>query len=103
MSGRAIGLPGPCPCELSHHPISHGVSAMADRVLVTGGLGYLGSVLCEHLLDAGYRVAALDNLMYGTGQQGPYHLCASAAFDFIKGDVRDEDTMRAALQNSDII
>src|SRR5438876_8171890 len=81
----------------------NGAGSMAERVLVTGVLGYLGSILCEHLLDAGYRVAALDNLMYGTGQQGLYHLCANAAFDFIKGDVRDEDTMRAALQNSDII
>ena len=76
---------------------------MAERVLVTGGLGYLGSILCEHLLDAGYRVAALDNLMYGTGQQGLYHLCSNSAFDFIKGDVRDEDTMRTALQSADIV
>ena len=42
---------------------------MAQRVLVTGGLGYIGSILCEHLLDAGFRVTALDNLMYGAGQQ----------------------------------
>lgn len=76
---------------------------MSECVLVTGGLGYLGSILCEHLLDAGYRVTALDNLMYGTGQQGLYHLCANPDFDFIKGDVRDEDTMRAALKNADAI
>ena len=51
-----------------------------QRVLVTGGLGYLGSVACEHLLAAGYQVTALDNLMYGNGQ-GLYHLCANPAFD----------------------
>ena len=76
---------------------------MSERILVTGGLGYLGSILCEHLLDAGYRVTALDNLMYGTGQQGLYHLCANPDFDFVKGDVREEDTMRAALKNADAI
>lgn len=76
---------------------------MAERVLVTGGLGYLGSIVCEHLLDAGYRVAALDNLMYGTGQQGLYHLCANPEFDFLKGDVRDEDTMRSALKSADVV
>lgn len=76
---------------------------MAERILVTGGLGYLGSVLCEHLLDAGFEVTALDNLMYGAGQQGLYHLCANPAFDFIKGDVRDEELMRSALRRTDII
>ena len=72
-------------------------------ILVTGGLGYLGSIVCEHLLDAGFRVTALDNLLYASGQQGLYHLCASPAFDFIKGDVRDEATMRAALRGADIV
>ncbi len=44
---------------------------MDKRVLVTGGLGYLGSILCEHLLAAGlHRVQAVDYLMYGVGQQG---------------------------------
>ncbi len=52
---------------------------MDTRVLVTGGLGYLGSILCEHLLDAGCRVQAVDNLMYGVGQQGLFHLCATPA------------------------
>src|SRR5438552_9518710 len=76
---------------------------MADRVLVTGGLGYLGSILCEHLLDAGYHVTALDNLMYGAGQQGLYHLCANPPFDFVKGDVRDEQAMQSALRRADIV
>jgi nucleoside-diphosphate-sugar epimerase len=76
---------------------------MAERVLVTGGLGYLGSIICEHLLDAGFEVTALDNLMYGTGQQGLYHLCASPAFDFVKGDVRDEKLMQTVLRRADII
>jgi len=76
---------------------------MVERVLVTGGLGYLGSILCEHLLQAGFRVCALDNLMYGMGQQGLFHLCASPAFDFIKGDVRDEATMRSAVRQADVI
>src|SRR5215831_20568655 len=76
---------------------------MSERVLVTGGLGYLGSVVCEHLLGAGFRVKAVDNLMYGTGQQGLFHLCARPAFDFIKGDVRDEKVMKGALKGADVI
>jgi nucleoside-diphosphate-sugar epimerase len=69
---------------------------------VTGGLGYLGSIACEHLLAAGYRVTALDNVMYGAGQ-GVYHLCANPDFDFVRGDVRDESTMRAALKDADAV
>jgi nucleoside-diphosphate-sugar epimerase len=76
---------------------------MAERVLVTGGLGYLGSILCEHLLASGFQVTAFDNLMYGTGQQGLFHLCANASFDFVKGDVRDESQMQAALRRADIV
>lgn len=76
---------------------------MSQRVLVTGGLGYLGSVLCEHLLDAGFRVKAVDNLLYGQGQQGLFHLCAHPGFDFVKGDVRDESLMKGAVKDADVI
>jgi nucleoside-diphosphate-sugar epimerase len=76
---------------------------MSQRVLVTGGLGYLGSVLCEHLLDAGFRVKAVDNLLYGQGQQGLFHLCAHPEFDFVKGDVRDESLMKGAVKDADVI
>jgi nucleoside-diphosphate-sugar epimerase len=75
---------------------------MSERVLVTGGLGYVGSILCEHLLAAGSRVTALDNVTYGTGQ-GLYHLCSHAGFDFVKGDVRDAAVMREALRQADVV
>jgi nucleoside-diphosphate-sugar epimerase len=74
---------------------------MTARVLVTGAAGYLGSVLCEHLLDAGYRVTALDSLMYG--QNCLFHLCANPAFDFIEGDVRNEDLMQRLIKDADVI
>src|SRR5262249_4586864 len=54
-------------------------------------------------LAAGFQVTALDNLMYGTGQQGLYHLCADPAFEFVKGDVRDKALMRALLRDADVV
>jgi nucleoside-diphosphate-sugar epimerase len=78
-------------------------NVMTTRVLVTGGLGYLGSILCEHLLDASYTVTALDNLLYGRGEQGLNHVCAHPSFDFIRGDVRDQGCMERALKNADVV
>lgn len=71
------------------------------RVLVTGGAGYLGSVLCEHLLNAGYQVVVIDNLMYQ--QQGLFHLCANPHFEFVRGDVRDEAMMRNLVKQADVL
>ncbi|MFO0964564.1 MAG: NAD(P)-dependent oxidoreductase [Gemmataceae bacterium] len=73
------------------------------NILVTGGLGYLGSILCEHLLAAGHGVLAVDNLMYGAGQQGLFHLCANSRFRFEKGDVRDETLMRRLVRQADVV
>lgn len=72
-----------------------------QQVLVTGGAGYIGSVLCEHLLDKGYRVTVVDNLMY---RQTPlFHLCHNTSFDFVFGDVRDEKLMLNLIKNVDVI
>lgn len=74
---------------------------MTTHVLVTGAAGYLGSILCERLLAAGYRVTGVDNLLYG--QQGPFHLCANKAFDFHCGDVRDERLIKSVVSKADVI
>jgi nucleoside-diphosphate-sugar epimerase len=74
---------------------------MNIHVVVTGGAGYLGSVLCEHLLDVGIRVTAIDSLMYQ--QKSLFHLCANPDFDFVCGDVRDEALMRRYVKQADVI
>lgn len=74
---------------------------MSKRVLVTGAAGYLGSILCEHLLARGYRVIAVDNLMYGFA--GLFHLCANDQFEFIRGDARDQALMRRLVKDADIL
>lgn len=74
---------------------------MNERVLITGGAGYLGSILCEHLLAAGHRVTVLDNLLY---HQAPlFHFCANPRFEFIFGDARDERTVAGLVKNHEIL
>lgn len=74
---------------------------MGPRVLVTGGAGYVGSVLCEHLLTAGYRITVVDCLLYG--QTSLFHLCANPNFDFVRADVRDEREMVRLIKKSDVL
>jgi len=74
---------------------------MTLHVLVTGGAGYLGSVLCERLLIAGYRVTTIDNLMYQ--QCTLFHLCENPQFEFVFGDVRDQELMRSLVNKADVL
>jgi nucleoside-diphosphate-sugar epimerase len=71
------------------------------RVLVTGAAGYLGSILSEHLLDAGHSVIGVDHLLHG--QDGPLHLCHQPAFEFVRGDCRDEALMARLVPQSDVL
>jgi nucleoside-diphosphate-sugar epimerase len=68
---------------------------------MTGGAGYLGSVLCGHLLDAGYHVTVVDNLMYG--QHSLFAYCSNPKFNFHWGDARDENLMRSLVKDADVI
>jgi nucleoside-diphosphate-sugar epimerase len=74
---------------------------MTKHIVVTGAAGYLGSVLCEHLLAGGYQVTALDNLMYG--QNSLFHFCANPRFDFVFGDARNEKLMREVVSKADVL
>jgi nucleoside-diphosphate-sugar epimerase len=71
------------------------------HVLVTGGAGYLGSVLCERLLATGYGVTTVDDIMYQ--QRSLLHLCANPHFDFVLGDVRDKELMRRLVKEADVL
>ena len=73
----------------------------AYSILVTGGAGYLGSVMVPTLLAEGHRVTVLDNFMFG---QAPLnHLCSDANFDVHRGDARDEAVLKPLLKDADII
>jgi len=74
---------------------------MTLRILVTGGAGYLGSVLCERLLDAGHHVTVLDSLLYQ--QNSLFHLCANARFEFVHGDARDNSVVGGLAKDADVL
>lgn len=58
------------------------------RILVTGGAGFIGSHLCERLLDDGHSVVALDNLITGN-TDNIAHLAGRGDFSFIRHDVTE--------------
>lgn len=71
------------------------------KILVTGGAGYLGSILVPELLKENHEVTVIDNFMYK--QTSLNSLCANPKFDVIRGDVRVETTMLPLLKKADII
>ena len=75
---------------------------MSERILITGGAGYLGSILCEHLLAQGYKVTVIDSLLFSQ-HSSLFHFCANPGFEFIYGDARDPETIKKGLKNADAI
>ncbi len=67
-----------------------------EHVLITGGAGYIGSMLAAELLRAGYRVTVLDNLLYGG--EALLAFLSHANFHFSKADITDPGTLHAALR-----
>lgn len=74
---------------------------MKNKVLITGGAGYLGSVLTQELLNHDYNVTVLDNLSYK--QTSLLHVCNDKNFSFIKGDVTDKSLLQSLVSKADII
>lgn len=72
-----------------------------ESVLITGGAGYIGSVLSEHLLSEGYKVTVVDNLCFGYNSL--IHLITNPDFEFIFGDVRDEEMLKKIVPDFDVI
>jgi nucleoside-diphosphate-sugar epimerase len=71
------------------------------KILVTGGAGYLGSTMVPDLLAEGHKVTVLDNFMFK--QASLNHCCYHSEFSIVKGDIREESTMKLLLKNADVI
>ena len=74
---------------------------MSFNILVTGGAGYLGSILVPELLKLGHKVTVLDTFMFG--QNSLLECCAYENFNVMRGDAREEDTLKSILKNIDYI
>lgn len=70
--------------------------------LVTGGAGFIGSNICEALIDMGYTVRCLDNLSTGK-YENIEQLTENERFTFIKGDIRDLDICMEATKGVDYV
>jgi nucleoside-diphosphate-sugar epimerase len=71
------------------------------NILVTGGAGYIGSMLAQDLLSLGHNVTVLDNFMYQQSSLG--QLCYHPNFRIYRGDVRVETDLLPILKQADII
>ena len=74
---------------------------MSERVLITGGAGYIGGMLVPALLHAGYEVTVVDTFAHGVNTLASS--CANPAFNAVRLDVRDEARLRPLLAKADWI
>jgi len=74
---------------------------MAEKILVTGGAGYIGSILVPDLLELGYEVIVLDNFLYKENSLASS--CIRNELTIVNGDVRDTGLVKKLLKSSDII
>jgi len=72
-----------------------------QKILITGGAGYIGSVLAPALLDAGYQVTVLDNFLFG--QATLLDCCHREDFEVVRGDCRDERVVGPLVAKADAI
>jgi len=72
------------------------------KILVTGGAGFIGSNLCEELLESSNEVVCLDN--FSTGKfENIRHLCDNKNFRLIVGDIRNLDDCRKAMEGVEYV
>jgi nucleoside-diphosphate-sugar epimerase len=72
-----------------------------NRVLVTGGAGYLGSILVAQLLESGFKVRVLDSLLFG--DDSFKELKSNGNFELIRGDVRDVEIVVRTMTGCDAV
>jgi nucleoside-diphosphate-sugar epimerase len=71
------------------------------KILITGGAGYLGSIIAPSLLAAGHEVTVIDNFLFR--QNSLTDCCQDEKFQVIRGDARDEGVMKSLVKSADAI
>ena len=74
---------------------------MVKKVFITGGAGYIGSVLVPLLLDLKYNVTVYDNV--SCGAEGVFHNFLNPHFNFIKGDILDKEHLHRSMEGHDVV
>ena len=72
------------------------------KIFITGGAGYIGTTLIPILLKEGFKVTVYDSLIFDNGDKLlPY--ISNENFNFIKGDIRDEELLKNSLIGYDVV
>jgi len=74
---------------------------MKKNILITGGAGYIGSILVPELLKMDHKVTVIDNFMFG--QSSLNHCCSNKNFKIINGDIRHEKFIIPYYKSAEII
>ncbi|MCW4469552.1 SDR family oxidoreductase [Flavobacterium sp. MFBS3-15] len=75
---------------------------LKKKVLITGGAGFIGSNLCDHFINKGYKVVCLDNFATGHRKNIEHHL-SNPDFTLIEGDIRNMADCMAAAEGADYV
>lgn len=70
---------------------------LQEKILITGGAGFIGSNLCDHFIAKGYKVVCLDNFATGFRKNIQHHL-TNSSFTLVEGDIRNMDDCRRAVE-----
>jgi len=69
------------------------------QITITGGAGFIGSNLCDHFINKGFKIVCLDN--FATGHRHNIeHLLSNPNFTLIEGDIRNLDDCKKAVENA---